>query len=394
VPRQRLDDAIRTVSIDVDYEGDPIRLAVIVEEADGSVRYVPLGELSPGTATMSADLFWEEELEGLPSDEPKGWAVLGLLAANGGPAGGGGAEQGHRQEGDLTVRGLEQLVDPAVPVHLVVSGEGGQLIRPQVPTDGLVFPALVTPELAADVDASGEMTARIGSSLDIRIKPVGVLSEFPTIVDRDRLVIVDLQPLLLAMNAHDPGTGVPNQVLIGTPSDERTAEVAAALGRGSFPPLLIQSRPASEEAGAADPFGLGIVWGLAVGAGAGLLLSVLGVLLAAAAELRDERGELYELESQGSTPRALTGLVVLRTVALCAVGTLTGIVVGVGLGWVVASSIGVGGEGATAVPALVLVAPWGPMVALAVALLVLLGVAVWILARRHFSQPSLGTGAR
>ncbi|HUQ42971.1 MAG TPA: FtsX-like permease family protein [Candidatus Limnocylindria bacterium] len=392
--RQPLADGVRTVSIDVDYDGAPIRLSMIVAAADGSVQYIPLGELAPGTATMSGNLFTQVELEGLPADEPKGWSILGLLAANGGPAGGGGAEQGHRQEGDLTIRGLESLVDPSIPVHVIVSGEGGQLIRPPVPTDGLVLPALVSPELAGDVDAAGEMTARIGSSLDLRIKPVGVITEFPTIVDRDRLVVVDLQPLLLSMNAHDPGTGVPNQVLIGTPGDARTAELASALARDPFPPLVIQSRPASVEARANDPFALGIVWGLAVGAGAGLLLSILGVLLAAAAELRDERGELYELEAQGSTPRALTGLVVLRTIAMCAVGTVTGILVGIGLGWVVASSIGVGGEGATAVPALVLVAPLPPILALAAALLLLLGVAVWLLTRRHFARPSLGADVR
>jgi ABC-type antimicrobial peptide transport system permease subunit len=118
------------------------------------------------------------------------------------------------------------------------------------------------------------------------------------------------------------------------------------------------------------------------------------VLLAAASELRDERGELWELEAQGTTPRALLSLVVLRTVAMCAVGSVTGIVVGIGLGWFVASSVGVGGEGSVAIPPLILVVPWLLVTAIAAALLAVIGAAVYVLARRHFSRASLGAGVR
>jgi ABC-type antimicrobial peptide transport system permease subunit len=183
-------------------------------------------------------------------------------------------------------------------------------------------------------------------------------------------------------------------VLLGTPSDARTAEVVGALSRDPFPALVIRSRPAIEAARADDPFAVGLVWGLVIGAIAGLLLSFVGVLLAVASDLRDERGELWELEAQGTTPRALLSLVVLRTVAMCAVGSLPGIVVGVGLGWFVASAVGVGGEGAVAVPPLVLVVPWVPVVGIVLALLVLIGVSVFVLARRHFSRASLGAGVR
>lgn len=384
----------RSVSIDVTYQGDAINLMAVVEEADGSVRYLGFGDLMPGTTTLSAPIFTPGQLAHLTASEPSGWRVLGLLAGNGGDAGGGGPNQGHRQEGDLTVRGLPELIDPAKAVHLVVSGAGGMFVRPPVRTDGLVLPAIVSPDLAGDVNASGVLDVLIGSSLKLQLHPVGVTTLFPSIVDPGRLVVVDLQPLLLAMNAHDPGTGVPNQVLLGTPSDARTAEVVAALGRDPFPPLVVLSRPTVEDERANDPFAIGIVWGLAIGAIAGLLLSLLGVLLAAASELRDERGELWELEAQGTTPRSLTSLVVLRTVAMCAVGTVTGIVLGVALGWFVATAVGVGGEGRIPVPALVLVAPWDVIVGIAAALLVLIGLAVYALTRRHFGRPSLGAGAR
>ena len=43
---QALPDGAREVSFDVQYTGDPIRLAAIVEQADGAVRYVPDGASS------------------------------------------------------------------------------------------------------------------------------------------------------------------------------------------------------------------------------------------------------------------------------------------------------------------------------------------------------------
>lgn len=385
---------VREVSIDIQYAGDPIRLALVVEQSDGGVRYVPMQELAPGRQTMTATLFDERELATLPANEPTGWRVLGILALNGGPASGGGPEQGQRQEGDATIRGLDDLIDPATPVHLVVSGAGNQLVRPPARSDDLVLPALVGADLAADVDASGVLDVLVGSSLQLRLRPAGVINRFPTIVDPGSVVVVDLAPLLLAMNAHDPGTGVPNQVLLGTPSDARTAEVVDALGRDPFPQLIVQSRPATESQRANDPFAIGLVWGLAIGAVAGLLLSLVGVLLATTAELRDERGELWELEAQGTTPRALTWLVVLRTVAMCTFGSVTGVLVGVGLGWFVASSVGVGGEGGVPVPPLVLVAPWLLVVAIALTLLAVIGLAVYVLTRRHFGQRSLAADAR
>jgi hypothetical protein len=375
----------RTVTIEAEYDGDPINLALIVESAGGAVDHLPLGELHAGSQSMAATLDLVVEKE---------WHVVGLLASNGGDAGGGGPKQGQRQEGDVTIRGLEDLLDPSKPIHLTVSGAGDQLIRPPVPTDGLVFPAIVSPELADDVDAEGDIEVIVGTGLPLRIHPVGTTSAMPSIIDQDQIVIVDLAPLLLAMDARDPGTGRPNQVLLGTPNDQRTAEVVAALGQDPFPSLLVASRPALEAERSNDPFALGIVWALAVGAIAGLLLSFVGVLLAMAADLRDERGELWELEAQGTTPRALTGLVVLRTIAMCLVGAVAGVAMGIGLGWFMAVSVGVGADAAVPIPPLALVAPWDVVLAIPAGLLLLIGVAVYTLARRHFASASLGTGVR
>ena len=376
-----------SVPIDVDYAGDTIHLQLVIRYGDGSVDYPDLGELAQGRQRMTAQLDPE-------AGAAAGAEVLGILASNGGDAGGGGSKQGQRQEGDITIRGLEALVDPSTPVHLLASGAANQFVRPVARTDGLVLPAIVSPELASDVNADGTIDTTIGTSLPLKIRPIGTTTAMPSILDQDRLVIVDLAPLELAMDAHDPGSGHPNQVLLGTPNDQRTAEVTAALGQDPFPTMVVASRPAIEAARSNDPFALGIVWALAVGAIAGLLLSFVGVLLAMAADLRDERGELWELEAQGTTPRALTFLVVLRTIAMCLVGAVAGVAMGIGLGWFMAVSVGVGADAAAPIPPLTLVAPWGIVLAIPLGLLILIALSVYVLARRHFAKASLGMGVR
>ncbi|MEO5704660.1 MAG: FtsX-like permease family protein [Candidatus Limnocylindrales bacterium] len=388
-----LPSGVREIVLDVDYVGDPIQLVVVVEESDGAVRYIDLGELVPGRQVMRAALFDERELDGLPSGEPAGWRVLGLFAANGGDARDGGPAQGQRQQGEATIKGLAPVVDPAIPVSLNVAGLSPQFIRPPARTDGLVLPALVSPDLAADVDASGVLDILIEHVLQLRVRPVAVTTHFPTL-GLTGVVVMDLAPLQLAINSRYPGAALPNQVLVGTPNDVRAAEVVAALEQDPFPSMVIRSRPVAEEANLTDPFAIGVVWALAVGAVAGLLLSVVGVLLAAASDLRDERGELWELESQGTTPRSLVGLVLLRTVAMCAIGTVTGIAAGIALGWFVASSVGVGGGGTVPIPPLILVVPWGFIVGLAAVLLGVISLTLFVLAQRHFARASLGAGTR
>jgi hypothetical protein len=382
------------VAVDVDYAGDPIQVAVVIEDPLGGAQFVELGTLAPGHQVFHADFGREFGAELLGPDRPITWRVLGLIVQNGGDAGENGPNEGHRQQGHLTVHGMPELFDPAVPLDLEVAQLSPVLLRAPAPTDGLVLPAIVSPELAADVDATGVLDITVAQTLRLRVRPIGTTTRFPAIPDPGPVVVVDYDPLRLAINTQEPGAGQPNQVLLGTPSDARTAEVEKALQQGLFPQLLIASRPEIEATRTSDPFAIGVVWGLVVGAVAGLLLSLVGVLLATASELRDERGELWELEAQGTTPRSLVRLVVARTLAMCAVGTVTGVAMGIALGWFVASSVGVGAEGSAPNPPLELVAPWAFIAAATVALLVVIGGTVYTLARRHFARSSLGAGVR
>ena len=382
------------VSVDVDYTGDPIEVSVVVEDPMGAVEFVEVGTLAPGHQVLHAELGRPFALELLEPGQPIVWRVLGLLVQNGGDAAENGPNEGRRQQGELTVHGMPELFDPAAPIALDVSALSPTLLRAPAPTDGLVLPAIVSPELAADVDPSGIIDVTVAETLRLRVHPVGTTTRFPSIPDPGPVVIVDYAPLQLAINTQAPGAGQPNQVLLGTPNDARTDEVVTRLQQGLFPRLVIVSRPAIEATRTSDPFAIGVVWGLIIGAIAGLVLSLVGVLLATASELRDERGELWELEAQGTTPRSLVRLVLVRTISMSAVGTVTGIAMGVALGWFVANSVGVGAEGSTPNPPLELVAPWPLIVTAATVLLLVIGGLVYGLTQRHFAESALGAGVR
>jgi hypothetical protein len=386
LPGHPLADGSRELVVDVDYTGDPIDLKGIVERADGTFEYLDLGDLAGGPQGFRVPIAPPVELAAMRPGEPAGWQLVGILAGNGGPTAFGGPEPGARQEGDIRVLGLPEIADPATPIHLDVSGiKSRTLIRAAARTDGLVLPALVSPELAADVDGNGELAVTMASGLELRLRPVATAARFPTVTDPGNgFVVIDKAPLLLAMTARDPGTGAPNQVLIATPNDARTATVVRTLGGDPFPALVVQSRPAIEAAQATDPFAIGVVWALAVGALAGIILSLAGVLMGAAAELRQDGGELREIEELGGGPRSLRLLVILRTLLLCLLGAITGVVVGLGLGWVAAATISVTGDGSTPIPPLVLVVPWLAIIILSLSVLVAVGVGVALLARRRF----------
>ncbi len=384
LPGHALPDGIRDLAIEVDYTGAAIDLTVILRRGDGTYRYVDLGDLASGPQVLRKALFTADEAASLGAGEPSGWEIVGVLAGNGGSSGSDGSEPGGRQQGDIRIAGLPEIVDPGAVTHLDVSGlKTRQMIRASVRTDDLVIPALVSPDLAADVDSQGELGVTLVSGLRLRLHPVATTDRFPTVVEQGvGIVVIDSGPLLLAMTARDPGTGTPNQVLIATPNDARTAAVVERLSADPYPALVIESRPAIEAAAARDPFAIGIVWGLAVGALAGLVLSIAGVLLGASAELRDERGELRELEELGARPSSLRALVVAKATILSLVGVAAGAILGLGLGWLAAITIAVSADGGRTIPPLALVAPWMAIVAMCAGVLAVIATGVLALARR------------
>ena len=124
-----------------------------------------------------------------------------------------------------------------------------------------------------------------------------------------------------------------------------------------------------------------------------LALSLVGLALTVAVELRDEDGELFDLETQGMGPAALRQQVRLRAGAVLLAGLVGGVVLGVVLALVVLKALAVSANSTTPVPPLVLAPDW-PLLILG--FVVFAGVAlvlVALLTRASFREQSATTTA-
>ena len=77
-----------------------------------------------------------------------------------------------------------------------------------------------------------------------------------------------------------------------------------------------------------EPLAHGTLLTLAAAALAALALALVGLLLVVIADLRDERGELFDLEAQGAEPATLRRHLRLRTGFVAAFGLVGGIATG------------------------------------------------------------------
>jgi len=110
---------------------------------------------------------------------------------------------------------------------------------------------------------------------------------------------------------------------------------------------------------------------LVLAAAAALLLALLAVALSTLADLRDDRQELLDLESQGAPPALLRRLVRLRQLGACVLGLIGGVLTGAFLARLVVEIVSVSAGGEPPVPPLRLT--FDPQ--LAAAALALLGAA-------------------
>jgi putative ABC transport system permease protein len=205
-----------------------------------------------------------------------------------------------------------------------------------------------------------------------------------------RFVTVPLDPFLVALASAVPGSGRPTEMWIGLPGPAQEAPVRAELGAEPFRFAAVTARSDLVAERAGDPLSRAILWTLVVAALAGLALSIGGLVLGTVTDLRDERGELADLEAQGVTPTALRWHAVARTTWLAVGGCAAGLAVGVALTYVVTGALAVTAEGIAPIPPLAVVVPVLPILAVVAGVLaVVIGAAAW-LARRTYGRATLG----
>jgi hypothetical protein len=255
--------------------------------------------------------------------------------------------------------------------------------RPRQPTDEDPPAAVVTP-------AIGALAGGVGGTVPLRIGGEPVNVRVAAVVERlpgttGDAVVADRETLATAIDTRAPGGAPVNELWLDA-ADGEAERVVAALERRPFAVLETRSRAALEADARDDPLGHGTLLALGAAALAALALAVWGLVLAIRADLRDDRGELVDLEAQGATPRMLRGVVTARATLVAAVGVAGGIVGAVLLARLVTRVVSVTARAAAPEPPLVTTVSPAVLVVAALAVAAVAAALVLWTTRRAFSD--------
>lgn len=359
-------------------EGDDVRVFAELETSTGRFTRVELGGAIPAAARGSrlAGIAIEPgtRLQERGADAGQAAtgsvriALLDLPRALDGWVGVGGAEL----EGDT--------------IRFTLANTTATRIRPRQPADEGPLPVLATPRLAAAADAKGLLPLQVaGERLTVRV--VDVVRRFPGV--DGQAVVGDPEALASAVNLERPGGARLNEVWLSVPHRSADA-VDHLLSEAPLDVLAVSSRRALEADARRDPIAHGTLLALVVAALTALVLALAGILLTVLGDLRDQRGELFDLETQGAAPSLLRRIVRLRGLLVAGAGLAAGALTGVMLGAVVTDLVGLTARATAAAPPLVLDVD-GVVVAAAVALYAAVAAGLVVLAtRRAFREAAPG----
>jgi hypothetical protein len=363
----------RSASLDVRVHGVGVRLELVVERRGGALDVLPLGERGPGSWPLTARLprgarqlvalqvtegtsgrlsYTHRAAEGTVAAPDSGSLVASPLSV-GSPA----AARTIAWRGWLA-RGAERLPG-AGDLRLAYSfGASDRVVvrRPQA-TDGRPLRVVVSRSVARAAGAGGRLT------LDFQVaripaRVVAVASRFPGAEQSDEgFVVADESRLRTALDADAPGAGRPDELWLAV-APHSAAAVERALRAPPFSSLVVASRRALERSLAEEPLARGITITLGAAALLTLLLAAVGFWVALASELRDERGELFDLEAQGVGLETIRSQFRLRAAALVALGAVGGFGLGLVLSRLVVAIVRVSASTALARPPLRLDPSW------------------------------------
>jgi hypothetical protein len=236
----------------------------------------------------------------------------------------------------------------------VVSG-----FRAIQPTDTAAIPAVVTPGLANAAGPGGLLPVEVQDKR-LTVKVVGVVDRFPSVYGD--VVLLDGPTARTALDTLSLGLGTPSELWVNGP-------------RPSPGPLDLVSQASLSRLVRSDPLARGALIALSGAALVALALALLGLMLVVSSDLRDESGELFDLETQGADPATLRRHLHLRALFVTAFGIAGGVLTGVALGALVLDLVKLTAGALPAQPPLVLSVDW-TLLLLAVAAFALLAVGI------------------
>jgi len=210
-------------------------------------------------------------------------------------------------------------------LRYAITPQHAAVVRPRQPTDDAPPRVAVTPEL-------GALAGGVGGTLPLLVGNEPVDVEVGAVVDRipgttGDAVVASLDALETAVDTSAPGAAPVSELWLDAAKGD-DGRVAAVLARRPFGALQVDSRAALEADASRDPLGHGTLLALGAAALAALALAVWGLVLAIRADLRDDRGDLVDLEAQGATPRLLRRVVAARAGVVAAMGVIAGVLAG------------------------------------------------------------------
>ncbi len=253
-----------------------------------------------------------------------------------------GALQAHTPEGAvelggyedwLAVNGIEADVRPdGTTITGMLTESATARFRPKQPSDEQPLSVIASPSVAAAAGPGGELALRVGGE-QVVARVAAVAERFPGA--REDFVVADRTLLGTALNAARPGIAVANEVWLGAATEQQREALAAELARPPFNVLIVESRAELERSLRDDPLARGTLLTLLAAALVALGLALVGVLLGVVSDVRDERGELDDLEAQGARPALLRRVVRVRSFVVVAVGVVGGLATAALLGFLV-----------------------------------------------------------
>ena len=283
------------------------------------------------------------------SDASRGVLSLGRIRAEGVALAGYGGWIGTSGIGVEPARG-------GVTLRYVVNRAADSLFRPRQPLEGEAVQVLASPAVAAAAGPGGIVPLHVEEQT-IEGQVVGVVHNVPS-VDGD-VVVADRSWWFAAANAADPGTAVPGEVWLDglRPGAERR------LASAPLDALDVTFQRAVYARLRTDPLARGTLDLLLAAGLVGLVLAAIGVVLGVVGDMRDESGELFDLEAQGAAPADIRRHLLLRAAVVSAVGVVGGLAAGLIVGALVVAVVTVTAGAGTPLPPLARATDWPVVIA-------------------------------
>jgi hypothetical protein len=236
------------------------------------------------------------------------------------------------------------------------------------------LPVLVTPHVAAEAGPHGVIPLQVeGEQVAGRV--VGTLRRFPSV--NGDAVVANLETAETLLETRSPGLGLTDELWVDTPPPAAAATQLAVTSRADALARL-----------EADPLARGALLTLAGTAAVALLLALVGLLLTVVGDVRDDRGELFDLEALGASPATIRAHLRLRALLVATFGILGGIALGAILTSLVISLVAVTASAAEPQPPLRLVLDLRLLAVAAAAYVVVAAALVAFATRLHGRAPA------